>query len=96
MATKCYTKEEVMHIREGEEVGRLTGIVWLPWRAEMAAWASGWFENLTNAQPENENRIGNRNVTVWDRNLHDAVGYQRMDFTSEYTKSNSSSFSLIG
>ncbi len=34
----------------------LTGMVWLPWRALIADWASVCVENLTKAQPGRENR----------------------------------------
>ena len=31
---------------------KLTGMVWLPWRAEIAACAASWLDSLTNAHPE--------------------------------------------
>lgn len=34
----------------------LTGIVWLPCSALMAAWASAWEEYFTNAQPKKTQR----------------------------------------
>lgn len=34
----------------------LTGMVWLPCRAWMAAWASVWEENFTKAQPDPRER----------------------------------------
>lgn len=39
-----------------DKKGRLTGMVWLPWRALIADWASVCVENLTKAQPEKEEK----------------------------------------
>lgn len=43
----------VLHVRERDV---LTGMVWLPWRALIADWASVCVENLTKAQPGRKNR----------------------------------------
>lgn len=41
-----------------QRYGVLTGIVWLPCSALMAAWASAWEEYFTNAQPKEKEKQG--------------------------------------
>lgn len=51
---------------------KLTGMVWLPWSALIADWASVWFVNLTNAQPTKKSmyKIKQTNGLKTDKSIY--------------------------